>query len=246
LIQTRLDCASKFQPQVVCGPSSVVFSVCLQFIIMRVAILANAKQKEEWLLKQQADSVQLYWVATPKDLVRENADAYFDLLFLPSPSTLELYATLGAPLFVNEVVHTLSSIVQLGSFSIPIFRINAWPGFLKREIIEVASSKSEDRKIGELIFSSMGWKWKWVADIPGFVTARVISTVVNEAYFTLEQQVSSKEEIDIAMKLGTNYPYGPFEWSEQIGLSKIYSLLAEMSKEDLKYLPCELMKKETE
>ena len=224
----------------------MVFSVCLHSIIMRIAILGNAQQKEEWLLKQQADDVQLCWVATQKDLIRENADAYFDLLFVPTPSTLERYATLEAPLFVNEVVHTLSSIVSPGSFSIPVFRINAWPGFLKREIVEVASSKNEDRKIGELIFSSMGWKWKWVADIPGFITARVISTVVNEAYFTLEQEVSSKEEIDIAMKLGTNYPYGPFEWSEQIGLRNIYSLLTEMSREDQKYLPCELMKKETE
>ena len=48
-------------------------------------------------------------------------------------------------------------------------------------------------------------------DIPGFISARVVSMIINEAYFALEEEVSSKEEIDTAMKLGTNYPYGPFD-----------------------------------
>ena len=44
--------------------------------------------------------------------------------------------------------------------------------------------------------------------------------IINEAYFTWEAGTSTKEEIDIAMKLGTGYPYGPFEWGEKIGLSR--------------------------
>jgi 3-hydroxybutyryl-CoA dehydrogenase len=37
------------------------------------------------------------------------------------------------------------------------------------------------------------------------------------------------------MKLGTNYPYGPFEWSEKIGLFNIVSLLQKLSKKDKRY-----------
>jgi 3-hydroxyacyl-CoA dehydrogenase len=44
--------------------------------------------------------------------------------------------------------------------------------------------------------------------------------IINEAYFALEDNVSTKAETDIAMKLGTNYPYGPFEWGQLIGLKK--------------------------
>jgi len=62
----------------------------------------------------------------------------------------------------------------------------------------------------------------------------------------LQEQVSTKQEIDIAMKLGTNYPHGPFEWSELIGLQNIYRLLLEMSRDDQKYQPAELLKNETE
>ena len=56
---------------------------------------------------------------------------------------------------------------------------------------------------------------------PGFITARVIAMIINEAFFALQENVSSKEEIDTAMRLGTNYPYGPFEWTKLIGIDKI-------------------------
>jgi 3-hydroxybutyryl-CoA dehydrogenase len=76
------------------------------------------------------------------------------------------------------------------------------------------------------------------------ITPRVIATIVNEAYFALEQNVSTKEEIDIAMKLGTNYPMGPFEWSRKIGLKNIYSLLQKLSLTNERYQPCELLRTE--
>ena len=59
--------------------------------------------------------------------------------------------------------------------------------------------------------------------------------IVNEAYYTLGADVSSRDEIDIAMKLGTSYPYGPFEWSEKIGLKRINELLKELSRTDKRY-----------
>ncbi|NKQ99539.1 3-hydroxyacyl-CoA dehydrogenase, partial len=58
------------------------------------------------------------------------------------------------------------------------------------------------------------------------------------------QQVSSKKEIDTAMKLGTNYPMGPFEWAEKIGLRRIYHLLKTLEKEDKRYKAAGLLEKE--
>jgi 3-hydroxybutyryl-CoA dehydrogenase len=55
--------------------------------------------------------------------------------------------------------------------------------------------------------------------------------IVNEAFIALKEGVSTKEEIDIAMKLGTNYPYGPFEWAEKIGTERIKNLLSKLSVE---------------
>jgi 3-hydroxybutyryl-CoA dehydrogenase len=84
-----------------------------------------------------------------------------------------------------------------------------------------------------------------VPDVKGFISARVVSMIINEAYFALEEKVSTKREIDTAMKLGTNYPYGPFEWGDLIGVKNIYELLNELSKTDSRYTPAALLKKET-
>ncbi len=47
------------------------------------------------------------------------------------------------------------------------------------------------------------------------------------------------------MKLGTNYPFGPFEWSEIIGLRKIHDLLMALSETDKRYTPAPLLIKDT-
>ena len=65
--------------------------------------------------------------------------------------------------------------------------------------------------------------------------------IINEAYFTVEDHVSTKAEIDTAMKLGTNYPYGPFEWAELIGTANILALLQKLNTTDSRYQPAVLL-----
>jgi 3-hydroxybutyryl-CoA dehydrogenase len=71
-----------------------------------------------------------------------------------------------------------------------------------------------------------------------------VAMIINEAWLSFGEGVSAKEEIDVAMKLGTNYPYGPFEWCNIIGPKKVYSLLNELSKTNLRYQPASLLKEE--
>ena len=215
---------------------------------MKLAILANDRQKEEWLLKPMKEGVYLIWVSNHQELQSTAADAYFDLLFQPVGGRIDALLSLNAPVFLNEVIHPFSSLIAGGASpqKSALLRLNAWPTFLKREIIELSSFKEENIQIASSIFSKLGWKFKAVPDIPGLLTARVISMIINEAYYTLQDEVSTKKEIDVAMKLGTNYPYGPFEWSELIGLPNIYKLLIELSGSDSRYTPCELLIKETE
>ena len=49
-------------------------------------------------------------------------------------------------------------------------------------------------------------------DTPGLVVARTIAMLVNEAADAVQQGVCTPEGADVAMKLGVNYPAGPFEW----------------------------------
>jgi 3-hydroxybutyryl-CoA dehydrogenase len=78
------------------------------------------------------------------------------------------------------------------------------------------------------------------------VTPRVIFMIINEAYFTVQEGTARKADIDQGMKLGTNYPYGPFEWSELIGLQHVYELLEAVYEDtkDERYKICSLLKKE--
>ena len=57
------------------------------------------------------------------------------------------------------------------------------------------------------------------------VVDRVVGCIVNEAALALGDAIASAADIDLAMKLGTNYPKGPLAWGEEIGPARIVSLL---------------------
>lgn len=63
-----------------------------------------------------------------------------------------------------------------------------------------------------------------------YVFARVLVSVINEAMWAVSDGVATKQDIDTAMKLGTNYPRGPFEWSKIIGDDLIRELLGSLNE----------------
>lgn len=168
-----------------------------------------------------------------------DADGFIDLMFDFSRETIDVLKSLPAkPTIVNSVSLTLQQM------QLPVVRINAWPGFLQRQIIEASCQNANIKPQFSKIFTAFNKRVEWLDDTPGFVTPRVVAMMINEAWFALEQGVSTKEEIDIAMKLGTNHPFGPFEWGAKIGLVNIYNLLYELNKSNPRYQPSELLKKE--
>jgi 3-hydroxybutyryl-CoA dehydrogenase len=70
--------------------------------------------------------------------------------------------------------------------------------------------------------------------------------IINEAYYTVQEGTASKKDIDTAMKLGTNYPKGPFEFSIEFGLKQVYLLLEALHQDthDERYKICSLLKTE--
>lgn len=57
------------------------------------------------------------------------------------------------------------------------------------------------------------------------VQARILATIVNEAASAVAEGVAAPESVDTAMRLGTNYPSGPLEWGERIGLAHVVGTL---------------------
>jgi len=62
------------------------------------------------------------------------------------------------------------------------------------------------------------------------IALRIISCIVNEAFLALSEGVATAEDIDRAMKLGANYPKGPFEWAEELGVHSIVQTLDSLRK----------------
>jgi 3-hydroxybutyryl-CoA dehydrogenase len=67
---------------------------------------------------------------------------------------------------------------------------------------------------------------------PDSIAERVTLAIVNEAYRALGDGVASPEDIDRAMKLGANHPFGPFEWAARTGLHEVALMLDGLSDED--------------
>ncbi|MBI5418558.1 MAG: 3-hydroxybutyryl-CoA dehydrogenase [Deltaproteobacteria bacterium] len=97
----------------------------------------------------------------------------------------------------------------------------------------------------EGFFRERGCETERVKDFSGLVLRRVLFMIINEAAYALWEGIASREDIDLAMKLGTNYPMGPLEWADSIGLDRIYNGLKGLHEEygDDRYRPCPLIRK---
>ena len=192
---------------------------------MHIQIRASAEQKSILLEKKINSEFEISW------FINESieADAYIDLEFEWTKAAF--INETKKPVLVNSVIKTCESLPSNYA------RINAWNGFIEKEKIETTTNNKDLKPIIEKILNGLGFEVLFVPDIVGLVSLRAISMIINEAFFGLEDNISSKKDIDTAMKLGTNYPYGPFEWSEKMGLTNIALLLIELSKTDSRYTP---------
>ncbi len=80
-------------------------------------------------------------------------------------------------------------------------------------------------------------------DRPGFIANRLLMPYINEAIFALQEGVSTRDDIDKIMKLGTNMPMGPLELADFIGLDTCLSIMRVLHTEfgDSKYRPAPLL-----
>ena len=82
-----------------------------------------------------------------------------------------------------------------------------------------------------------------VNDAPGFVANRILMPMINEAIYTLHENISSVEGIDTVMILGMSHPMGPLHLADFIGLDVCLSILEVMHEgfSEKKYAPCPLL-----
>ena len=187
---------------------------------MILAVFGNDEQWNE--IKKDITAIEWLRLNSLNDITKD-----VDAIFIIEEDAIADY-NLTNLYFINSVSRTLKELNAPEN----VLRINGWHGFLSRSNWEIAGAVNE-KVIG--IISALNKQFTQVPDEPGFIAARVLAMIINEAWFALEEKISTMAEIDTAMKLGTNYPYGPFEWSEKIGLKNILFLLQKLSETNKRY-----------
>lgn len=110
------------------------------------------------------------------------------------------------------------------------------------EMIRGLETADETVEIVKRISGIMGKETVVVNEFPGFVTSRISTLVGNEAFYMLQEGIGTPEEIDKAIKLGLNFPMGPFELVDLVGLdARLNNLKYLHEKLGEKYRPAPLL-----
>ncbi len=118
----------------------------------------------------------------------------------------------------------------------------------EKKVIELTGglrTHGEVLERAEGFFRALGKETAKVKDAAGLVFPRVLSLIINQAARTLDEGIASAEEIDTAMRLGTNYPLGPLRWADLIGIDEVLAVLEGLEREtgDDRYRPAPVLRK---
>lgn len=112
------------------------------------------------------------------------------------------------------------------------------------ELIRGAATSDATYQTTRALSEKMGKTTVVSKDFPGFIVNRILIPMLNEACFALMEGVGSVQDIDTAMKLGTNQPMGPLQLADFIGLDTVLYIAEVLHKGlgDDKYRPCPLLR----
>lgn len=197
---------------------------------MKVLVIGDVQHYTALLLKGGLNGHQVEQVSAP-DGIDSLADyqLVIDLVFDDHQQHATLYARFPAvPVLAGIVKTSLGAVMGNYAFNqgFSLIGCNWLPGFIEMPVTEVSVIDEEQLPVLQEIMGQLGWQYEVVKDNVGMVTPRVVCMIINEAYMAAEEGIASRPDIDTAMRLGTNYPLGPFEWCERIGVKHVCDVLS--------------------
>jgi|SRR5665647_59280 len=114
------------------------------------------------------------------------------------------------------------------------------------KLVEIINGYATDKNVSKTVIElskQIGKIPCEVNDYPGFIANRILMPMINEAIYSLYENVAGVEEIDTVMKLGMAHPMGPLQLADFIGLDVCLSILKVLKDGfgNPKYAPCPLL-----
>jgi len=147
---------------------------------------------------------------------------------------LESQSGNNIPILTSSLCVSVSEQCELQEHPERLIGIGLYNTFSRAKRLEIAPSKITDSEIlknAESFLNEAGLAYSIVPDRAGLIFPRIVSMIINEAVQVYSEKISTKEDIDTAMKLGTNYPFGPLEWADRLGVGLVYNILAALQRD---------------
>ena len=111
------------------------------------------------------------------------------------------------------------------------------------EVIRGAATGDDTFAVTAGLVAGLGKEMAVARDLPGFIVNRILIPMINEAVFALEDGVATADDIDKAIRLGTNQPMGPLALADFIGIDTVLAIARVLHErfDDPKYRPCPLL-----
>ncbi|MFT2010413.1 3-hydroxyacyl-CoA dehydrogenase family protein [Pontibacter sp. 13R65] len=175
----------------------------------------------------------------------EGVDIVFDFLLAGNREKLVFYTTTQKlVVFCHAVTIQLAELLRNYTGSCTFIGFNGMPSLFNRPVLEVTLLHKNDAAVLKNVCQKLLTPFILTEDRVGMATPRILCMIINEAFYSLQEKIASEQDVDLAMKLGTNYPAGPFEWGSRIGLENVYQVLQAVYSDtkDERYKICPLLK----
>ncbi len=200
---------------------STAFSVhCKETSTQKRRALPRSLRKTNTVPRNLALAVEL---TNTDPTAKRNNLLYLDKLLLGSTTILSSSVTVTTTEQASWLRHP-ERLVGIGAI----------PGILRNRLMEIAPSVHSDNihvtRATEFA-RQLDKEFAIIQDRAGMVLPRILCMLINEAAFALTEGTASPADIDTAMKLGTNYPFGPVEWGDRMGFKHVVSVLEAIHEE---------------
>ncbi|MEI4799845.1 3-hydroxyacyl-CoA dehydrogenase family protein [Bacillus sp. NPDC077411] len=179
-----------------------------------------SEEEKEQVLANIMSTITLEEVCKDVELIIEAAPENLQLkkeIF----KQLDSYASESTILATNTSELSVTAIASATNRSEKVLGMhwfNPAPVMKLIEIVRGVDTAEHTIQIVKDLAEEIGKETVVVKDMQGFVTSRAVAVHLLECMRMYEEGIGSKEEIDKAIKLGLNYPMGPFELADYVGL----------------------------